>query len=112
MRDFHTTEIYELWIIWRATNFGSLIFQKINLQGRNKLIVLSMSANEFTEVPLTIGCMVAVQVERFAVSRWMIVVVVCQVFQNSPICNDLLGTGKLFERNINFLVYELFSVKI
>ena len=59
--------------------------------------------------------MVAVQAERFAVSRWMIVVVVRQVFQNSPICNDLLGTGKLFERNIeniDFLVYELFSVKI
>ena len=31
-------------------------FQKINLQGRNKLIVLSMSANEFTEVPHTIWC--------------------------------------------------------
>ena len=45
----------------------------------------------------------------------MIVVVVRQVFQNSHICNDLLGTGKLFERNIeniDFLVYELFSVKI
>ena len=62
--------------------------------------------------------MVAVQAERFAVLRWMIVVVVRQVFQNSPICNDLLGTGKLFERNIehveniDFLVYELFSVKI
>ena len=31
------------------------LFQKINLQGRSKLIVLSMSANEFTEVPNTIG---------------------------------------------------------
>ena len=28
----------------------------ITIQGRNKLIVLSMSANEFTEVPHTIGC--------------------------------------------------------
>ena len=41
-------------------NFGGLptlaAFQKINLQGRNNLIVLSMSANEFTEVPHTIGC--------------------------------------------------------
>ena len=27
-----------------------------HLQGRNKLIVLSMSTNEFTEVPHTIGC--------------------------------------------------------
>ena len=41
-----------------ATNFGSF-FQKINLQGRNKLIVLSMSANEFTEVPHTIGCKIS-----------------------------------------------------
>ena len=32
-------------------------FQKLNLQGRNKLIVLSvMSAIKFTEVPPTIGC--------------------------------------------------------
>ena len=40
--------------------FGGLptlvAFQKINLQGRNKYIVLSMIANEFTEVPHTIGC--------------------------------------------------------
>ena len=42
--------------------FGGLptlvAFQKINLQGRNKLIVLSMSANEFTEVPHTIWCII------------------------------------------------------
>ena len=31
-------------------------FQKINLQDRNKLIILIMSANQFTEVPHTIGC--------------------------------------------------------
>ena len=31
-------------------------FLKINLHGRNKLIVLSMSANKFTEVPHIIGC--------------------------------------------------------
>ena len=51
---FPTTEIwtlenlegYQLWYL----------FQKINLQGRNKLIVLIMSANDFTEVPHTIGC--------------------------------------------------------
>ena len=32
----------------------------------------------------------------------------------SPICNDILGTGKLFKRNIeniDFLVYELLSEK-
>ena len=46
---------YELW------KFGELptlvvALQKINLQGGNKLIVSSMSANEFTEVPHTIEC--------------------------------------------------------
>ena len=39
--------------------FGGLpnlvAFLKINLHGRNKLIVLSMSTNEFTEVSHTIG---------------------------------------------------------
>ena len=39
--------------------FGGLptlvAIQKIGLQGRNKLIVLSTSANEFAEVPHTIG---------------------------------------------------------
>ena len=65
---FHTTEINDLWIIWRATNYGSFIFQKINLQGRNKLIVLSMSANEFTEVPLTIGCKIS---QGMACLRWL-----------------------------------------
>ena len=43
--------------------FGGLptlvAFQKINLQGSNKLIVLSMSANEFTEAPHTIGCKIS-----------------------------------------------------
>ena len=39
-------EGYQLW----------LLFQKIDLQGRNKLTVLSLSANDFTEVPHTIGC--------------------------------------------------------
>ena len=29
---------------------------KIDLQGKNKSIVLSMIANKFTEVPHTIGC--------------------------------------------------------
>ena len=40
--------------------FGGLptlvAFQKINLQGKNKLIVLITSANKFTEVPHAIGC--------------------------------------------------------
>ena len=45
------------------------------------------------------GCVVAVQAERFAVSQ-MVLMVVRQAFQNNPICNDLLGTGKLFERNV------------
>ena len=48
-----TTEILALENL--ATNFGRF-FHKINLQGRNKLIVLSMSAREFTEVPHIIGC--------------------------------------------------------
>ena len=39
-------EGYQLW--W--------LFHKINLQGRNKLIVLSTSASEFTEVPYMNGC--------------------------------------------------------
>ena len=30
-----------------------------NFQGRNNLIVWSMSANEFTEVPHTIGCKIS-----------------------------------------------------
>ena len=38
--------------IWALENFEGFqlwyLFQKINLQGRNKLIVLSMSAYEFT----------------------------------------------------------------
>ena len=42
-------EGYQLW--W--------LFQKINLQCRNKFIVLSMCANEFTEVPHTIGCKIS-----------------------------------------------------
>ena len=47
---------------WDMTSgkFGGLptlvAFQKMNLQGRNKLIVWSMSANKFTEAPHTIGC--------------------------------------------------------
>ena len=49
--------------IWAFGKFGGLptlvAFQKINLQGRNKLIVLSISANEFTEVPHTIGCIIS-----------------------------------------------------
>ena len=49
---------YELWKIWRATNFGS--FSRIfKVQGRNKLIVYSVSANEFVEVPHTIGCKIS-----------------------------------------------------
>ena len=40
--------------------FGELptlvAFEKINLQGGNKLIVSSMSTNEFIEVAHTIGC--------------------------------------------------------
>ena len=35
------------------------ISQKINLLGRNKLIVLRMNAKEFTEVPHTIGCKIS-----------------------------------------------------
>ena len=38
--------IYELWKIWRATNF----------QGRDKLIFQSMNPNEFSQVSHTIGC--------------------------------------------------------
>ena len=37
----------ELWEIWRDTNFFSFS-KKINFQGKNKLIILSMSANKFT----------------------------------------------------------------
>ena len=51
---FPTTEIWALeklegYQLWQ-------LFQKIDLQGRNKLIVLSMSSNEFAEVPHTIRC--------------------------------------------------------
>ena len=36
-----------------------MLNEKINLQGRKKLIILSMSANEFTEVSHTIGCKIS-----------------------------------------------------
>ena len=43
--------------LWKFRGLPNLVaFQKINLQGRTKSIVLSMSANEFTEVPHTTGC--------------------------------------------------------
>ena len=53
---FHLSEFR----IWKEFSpWPTLVaFQKINLQGRNKLIVLSMSANEFTEVPHTIWCII------------------------------------------------------
>ena len=51
---FPTTE---LWALENLEGYQYLvIFQKINLQGRNKLIALSMSANEFTDMPPTTGC--------------------------------------------------------
>ena len=43
--------------------FGGLptlvAFPENNLQGKNKVIALSMSANEFTEVPHTVGCKIS-----------------------------------------------------
>ena len=42
---------YELWKIWG--------FPENYLQGRNKLIVLDMSANKFTEVSYTTGCKIS-----------------------------------------------------
>ena len=48
---FPTTEI------WALENLEG--YRKIEFQGRNKLIVLSMSANEFTEMPHTIGCKIS-----------------------------------------------------
>ena len=46
--------------IWALENLeGYQLFQKINLQFRNKLIVLIISANEFTEMPLAIGCKIS-----------------------------------------------------
>ena len=49
--------IAEIWALENLEGYQLWqLFQKINLQGRNKLIVLTKRANEFTEVPHTIGC--------------------------------------------------------
>ena len=45
-------EILEGYQLWK-------LFQKINLQGTNKLIVLGMSAGELTEEPSTTGCQIS-----------------------------------------------------
>ena len=52
---FPTTETWALENL-EGYQLCVVAFQKINLQGGNKLIALSMSASEFTEVPHTIGC--------------------------------------------------------
>ena len=52
--------ITEIWALKNLEGYQPWwLFQKINLQGRNKLIVLGMRANEFTEVPHTIGCKIS-----------------------------------------------------
>ena len=47
-------------MMWQSIVVGGLptllAFQKINLQGWNKLIVLTLSTIKFTEVAHTIGC--------------------------------------------------------
>ena len=66
---FPTTEI------WALENFEDYqlkkLFRKINLQSRKKLIVLSMSANKFIEVPHTTGCKISQGnlVKSFAISK-------------------------------------------
>ena len=54
---FPMTDIWAL-KIWTATNCGSF-FEKINFQGRGKLIFHNMSPNKFSEVSHTNGCKTA-----------------------------------------------------
>ena len=46
--------------IWALQNLEGYqlwkLFEEINFQGRDKLIIQSISPNEFGEVPHTIGC--------------------------------------------------------
>ena len=64
---------------WGIPHNWDMSFWKIGglptLQGRNKLIILSMSANEFTKVPHTIRCKISQgkgdynQMEPFSISE-------------------------------------------
>ena len=46
-------------------------FQKINLQGGNKLIVFKYERQEFTEVPHTIGCKIPQGIVSQSDYNWM-----------------------------------------